>query len=356
MPSLPRLHPAWLAVVAALCGHGLLVLATAPQPREQRVRPPGAQLRAQRAAWQLRPSLASIAQPQPQPQPVRVAAAAVSAAKSAAPSVQVRAGMAMRLAAGATPAGTASASMPVAASAVIPPPVPVPATSAAPAAAAASVEPAAAAPLAALPRLRLPPAAQLRFVAIRGNRSGQAELRWEQPDALHYDLLLVLRYDGEGQDALIQSSRGSLGPQGLQPRRYADRRARSGLRAAEFDDEESAPAVGAQDRLSWLVQLVAIAAARPAPPSAGERIVLPVADTRGDLRDWVFESLGEVAPGDGLPPCVHLSRAPLHRYDWRIDLWFDARHPGWPLRLRWSHPAREAITLTLADPNAAQQR
>jgi hypothetical protein len=50
-------------------------------------------------------------------------------------------------------------------------------------------------------------------------------------------------------------------------------------------------AAGAQDRLSWIVQLAAIVQARH--PAAGERIVMQVAGPRGDADAWQFDVLGD---------------------------------------------------------------
>lgn len=317
MPA-PFSSPSLLcALAAAALGHLCLLQWLAPAPAERRMRPPVVARPPAVAArsWQV-----AVAEPK-RPGPARPAApASHAAARPQRAAVRVRPASAPVLAAvaGSSPASAPAVSAPV-------------------------------------PRLKLPSSTRLHFAAQRGERSGRAELRWERTDSGSYELLLVLRYDGEEREALIQSSRGDIGEAGLQPRRYADRRGNAGLRSASFaqDDAADAPPPGAQDRLSWLVQLAAMAAAWSEPPQPGTRIVLQVAGVRGECEDWVFDVIGPEPLADAAA-LLHLARAPLHRYDHRIDLWLDLAGGGWPQRMSWSHPAR--ATLVLSRENAMQQR
>lgn len=313
MPAPSSSHPLRCALAVALVGHLCVLQGLAPDPAERPLRPPGVAAK----AWRL-----AVAVPK-QAGPVRAEA---PAPRGASPKRAAARGRPM-------PASPAVPAKILAAGRVAPhPPPPAP-------------------PL----RLKLPPSARLVFAAQRGPRSGHAELRWERDEAGRYELLLVLRYEGEEREALIQSSRGELGEAGLRPRHYADRRGSSSLRSASFAQEDAAdaPPPGAQDRLSWLVQLAAMAAAWSEPPQPGTRIVLQVAGARGECEDWVFEVVG-AEPGPDASGLLHLTRAPLHRYDHRINIWLDAAGGGWPQRMSWSHPLRE--TLSFSRENAMQQR
>lgn len=335
MPASRSFLPWFYALAAAVCGHLCLLGWLAPGPPEQRMRPPTAALAAAKPAHGALPARTTLARAW------RVGTSSVAPKPAAAglPAPGVRAGRV-----GGAPRRQQAVRVATAASPVGPAPQ-----------ASAPIEAVAAATPASAPRLKLPPAERLQFIAQRGTRSGHAELRWERAGAGGYELLLVLRYDGQEREALIQSSRGDIGESGLQPRRYADRRGDAGLRSVNFDQEdEAAPsASGAQDRLSWLVQLAAMAAAWTEMPAQGTHIVLPVAGARGERDDWVFEVMG-LEPVPGAASLLHLSRAPLHRHDHRIDMWLDAPRSGWPVRMSWSHPARE--TLVFVRENAMQQR
>lgn len=205
----------------------------------------------------------------------------------------------------------------------------------------------------------LPPAAELAYQARHGSRLGQARLSWEPGAAGDaYEASLVLAYAGQPAAALRQRSQGRIDATGLVPQHYLDRRDRSSPRAVHFQPEAgrisySASAAswpwtpGAQDRLSWLVQLTAVAAAWRQAPPPGTRVSLTVAGLRGELEGWDFVVQGwedlPGAPGSAL----RLTRAPQHRHDHRLDVWLRPAAAAWPLLLRWSAPGREDLTLRL---------
>ena len=190
---------------------------------------------------------------------------------------------------------------------------------------------------------RLPPAAILRYTAQRPGpfrTSVLAELQW-RPDGDHYVLTLGLAATG-------WASLGMIDAHGLAPERHVETRRGRELRAANFQRDSgritfSGPQVeypllpGAQDRLSWLVQLAAVLAANPALAAAGGEVTLFVAGARGDAGLWSFTSSGlestELADGS-VAQAVHLHREPQRPYDTRADIWLDPARHHLPVRLR----------------------
>ena len=98
---------------------------------------------------------------------------------------------------------------------------------------------------------------------------------------------------------------------------------------------------GAQDRLSWMVQLAAIAAADPARGAAGDRVVLPVSGARGDADAWVFVA-GDAEPvdlpGQRVEQAQVWRRAPRKPYDTQVEVWLDPARHFMPVRLKLSTP------------------
>jgi hypothetical protein len=139
------------------------------------------------------------------------------------------------------------------------------------------------------------------------------------------------------------ASQGTLDAAGLAPRRLVEQRRGRERRAVNFQREQgvvsfSGPAVqhplheGAQDRLSWLIQLGAVLNADPALATPGAQLVLWVAGPGGHGGLWTFE----VRAADGAT--VHLHRAAQRPWDTDIDVWLDpADHHlprRWQLQLR----------------------
>jgi hypothetical protein len=197
---------------------------------------------------------------------------------------------------------------------------------------------------------RLAPAIAWRYRLVRGDQQGSATLVW-QPDAAagRYEASLSGEVDGRG--VLHWSSRGALeAAVGLAPERFVLREPRRGALAANFERDGplrritySGPPVthalpdGAQDRLSWLVQLAAVVAADPGRHGAtGAAVELYVSGARGDADRWRFEALGvqtlELA-GGGTVEAWRYSRAPRRPYDVRVDVWLAPAHSFLPVRL-----------------------
>ena len=195
---------------------------------------------------------------------------------------------------------------------------------------------------------RIPPPVQLRYTLRYNGQEGQALLAWRH-DGRHYTLDL----DGQGatQALVVQASRGGFDAAGLAPERFTDRRRGSRLQAANFRRDVgrigfSGPALdhpawpGAQDRLSWLAQLVAIRtaadAAPPGPPLS--TVTLFVVDARGGGAMWHFRSAGEVALGSPSGPVATQlwRREPPRPEGLRVEAWLDAARGHWPVQLRFT--------------------
>jgi hypothetical protein len=205
----------------------------------------------------------------------------------------------------------------------------------------------------------IPAPVLLNYVLQRGTAAGDASLHW-QVDGDHY----VLQLQGTLPQGRVveQRSLGGFDEAGLAPLRLADRRRGRDVRAANFQREQrkisfSGPRVewplpsGAQDRLSWLVQLVAIAAA-PDAMREGAQWSMWVAGTRGALSVWRFEVRGrqQWATPRGEVSAWWLVREPAHPYDLRVEVWLDPARGPWPVRLRQTQvPGGEPLEWLLRD-------
>ena len=209
--------------------------------------------------------------------------------------------------------------------------------------------PAARAPAASIPvsaSWRYAVTAQWHGIPVRGD----AVLAWQHDDA-SYEASLEL----DAPQRRVQRSTGELGPDGLRPLRFSDR-----LRSEEathFDrgqgrimfssNRPDVPLLpGAQDRLSVLVQLAALAAADPGLLAAGTTTTLQVASTR-DADAWQFTVEGPDRldlPG-GTRDTVKLTRAPRGPYDALLEVWLAPGQAYAPVRLRLTSPNADWLDL-----------
>lgn len=190
---------------------------------------------------------------------------------------------------------------------------------------------------------RRPPPVLMHFEMNRGGLTGQAELAW-LPREDGYALTLVGR--GLGRPLLRSESSGGWDAAGLAPLRFVDRRRRE-AQAANFRRDEgriaySGPAIehplvpGAQDRLSWMLQLAAIVAAEPAAFAIGSRITMFVTGARGDADAWTFavEAMEPVEVPEGrIEGAWRLVREARRVYDTRVEVWLDPARSFLPVRL-----------------------
>lgn len=193
---------------------------------------------------------------------------------------------------------------------------------------------------------QLPPATVLHYELRRGLLTGAGELAW-RPQAGRYEL--AIEGTAFGMPVLTQLSTGGFDTAGLAPERFVDRRRGRDVRAANFQRDkgviswsttpaEVALQPGAQDRLSWMLQLAAVVNAQPARWSQpGARVLMQVAGARGDVDVWTFVVAGREAVdvvGQRIDDTLLLRRAPRKPYDTEAQVWLDPARHHLPVRLR----------------------
>lgn len=202
------------------------------------------------------------------------------------------------------------------------------------------------------PLLRLAGPAAWHYRLRQAGQDGEAVLDWRPESDGRYSLRLT-RQVGE-RTLPAWESLGRTGAGGLAPERFALQRGGQDRQAVNFDAEErrisfsASPAQlempeGAQDRLSWWLQLAALVQAAPAP---GGRWRVWVASPRGELREWVFEAV-DAEPEDA--GTLHLRRQTLGPHDPGIELWLDPARSYWPVRLRQGDPEARGFEIRLLE-------
>lgn len=194
-------------------------------------------------------------------------------------------------------------------------------------------------------RTRLPPAATLHYELRRGMVTGEGELQW-RPGPDGYELQIEGR--AFGMALLGWASRGGVDAAGLAPQRFVDRRRGRDLRAANFQRDKGLVSwstttaelpllAGAQDRLSWMLQIAAIAEADATQVQPGARVAMQVVGARGDADLWTFAVLAREAldlPAGRVDGALHLRREPRKPFDTVVDVWLDPARTHLPVRLR----------------------
>ncbi|MET0333498.1 MAG: DUF3108 domain-containing protein [Rhizobacter sp.] len=180
-------------------------------------------------------------------------------------------------------------------------------------------------------RTKLPPPVTLGYELTYGKWTGKGDLVWK-PTGNSYEA----RLDGKvaGMRIITLASSGGIDSAGLAPVRYTDQRRGRGEQAANFQRKagkisfsgstaEFPLLQGSQDRLSWMLQLAAIALAEPKRVAPGGRIVLYVIGAKGDADVWAFhvEAPEEVNTSDGKVQTVKLLREPRKPHDTRVEVW-----------------------------------
>lgn len=202
---------------------------------------------------------------------------------------------------------------------------------------------------------RFAPAARLAYELRRGMLSGSGELLW-RPDGQRYEL--TMEGTAFGLSIIGWTSTGLIDRAGLAPERFTDRRRGRDVRAANFQRDKglitfSGPQVeyplvaGAQDRLSWMLQLPAIIEADAARAAVGERITMFVAGARGEGDLWTFRVEGVEAievPAGPVPAALRLRREPRRPYDTLVEVWLDPARHHLPARVRLATPQTDDST------------
>lgn len=210
----------------------------------------------------------------------------------------------------------------------------------------------------ALYRANLPAASTLHYQLRKGGLTGEGELRWA-PEGGRYELSLeggVL-----GLKLLQQVSSGTLDAHGLAPQVFSDRRVRGPAQTATFQRdkgtirysglaEEMKWVAGAQDRLSWMLQLPAVLRAEPQRQATGQVVEFYVSGARGDADVWSFRCVGmeDVRTQAGVVPAVKWMRQPRKPHDSIVEVWLDPARQLWPVRARLGASGEaESLELTL---------
>jgi Protein of unknown function (DUF3108) len=208
---------------------------------------------------------------------------------------------------------------------------------------------------------RLPEPALLHYRLQRGDAVGSGSLQWQLADG-GYELRL--QTDWPGRPATGLASRGLFDADGMAPLRHAELKSAREQRAVNFQREAGRITFsgaqaryvlrpGAQDRLSWMIQLPAIVRADAALTREGTAITLFVAGTRGDAEAWRFEVQGHEAldlPAGPVAQALRLQREPTRPYDTRIEVWLDPQRQHLPVRARFTTlPGGSALELLLAE-------
>ena len=196
-------------------------------------------------------------------------------------------------------------------------------------------------------RTTMPPAITLNYEMHRGLLSGTGELLW-RPTADGYSARLAGRV--AGFSILTWVSEGSFDAAGIAPLRYTDQRRGKDTQAANFQRQAgkisySGPSTeypllqGTQDRLSWMIQIAAIASAEPKRLAPGSRVAMFVTGARGDADVWAFVAQGieDVNTGDTTMRAVKLLREPRGAHDTRVEVWLAPSLHHLPVRARLSN-------------------
>ena len=192
---------------------------------------------------------------------------------------------------------------------------------------------------------QLPQSVRL-FYDIKGETkripiAARGELQWRQ-DGKTYDAKLEISIFLLG--SRIQTSKGLISAQGLEPVRFGDK-VRSEV-AAHFErgkgkvtysantpDEVLQP--GAQDQLSIFFQLAGLLAANPEQYPAGSSLRFQAVGPRSS-ETWVFkvDAPDFVTLPGGKVRAIRLSKDPVSEYDSRAELWLAPEMEYLPVRIR----------------------
>lgn len=186
------------------------------------------------------------------------------------------------------------------------------------------------------------------------NYEANGELLWLH-DGTHYEARLETRALFLG--ARVLSSTGQIGAQGLAPTRFGDKS--RGERAAHFDRDKArvtfsantpdAPLLmGAQDRLSVLMQLAAMLAGDPARYRPGATISVQTISAR-DADTWLFTVEGEekLRVADAEQNTLKLTRNPRREFDTKVQVWFAAALNYLPVKFRLTESNGDFVDLQL---------
>lgn len=187
---------------------------------------------------------------------------------------------------------------------------------------------------------------------LRYHASG--ELQW-QHDGRRYALTLSVKAFLVG--SRHWRSRGSIGPDGLEPARFSDTRRseqaahfdRAGQRVVFSNNAPAAPLqAGAQDQISLYVQLATAMNGQPDAFAVGRQVLLQTATVRDALPWQLTLEQQEVLQVAGQPVSTFKWVClPRQRFDSRIEFWSSPQHHGLPARIRITQASGSYIDMQL---------
>ncbi|MBS7806235.1 DUF3108 domain-containing protein [Variovorax sp. PCZ-1] len=201
-------------------------------------------------------------------------------------------------------------------------------------------------------KLSYPASARLQFdgtVVRKGiANSGSGVLSWKM-DGSNYELSL------EATAMLILSrtekSEGTLSPQGLTPQRYSSVRTGRSEQATHFRAEmgkiqfsnnkpDEVLLVGAQDRLSAIIQLAGIIGGDPERYKIVNRIQMQVAGLdNAEIWEFNLQGISDINVPAANMQALKLTRTPRNEFDQRLEIWLSPQLGYLPIRIRQSSAA-----------------
>jgi Protein of unknown function (DUF3108) len=175
--------------------------------------------------------------------------------------------------------------------------------------------------------------------------SGSGVMSWNI-DGSSYNLSL------EASALLIftqtERSEGKLSPQGLAPERYSSTRTGRSEQATHFLPEQGkikfsnnkpdeVLLVGAQDRLSALIQLAGIIGGDIERYKIVNRISMQVAGLdSAEIWEFNLQGISDINVPAANMQALKLSRTPRNEYDQRLEIWLSPQLGYLPIRIRQS--------------------
>jgi Protein of unknown function (DUF3108) len=198
-------------------------------------------------------------------------------------------------------------------------------------------------------KLSYPASAKLQFDGTFMNKgsanSGSGVLSWNI-DGSSYNLTL------EATALVIfnrtERSEGKLSPQGLAPERYSSTRTGRSEQATHFMPEigkikfsnnkpDEVLLVGAQDRLSALIQLAGIIGGDIERYKIVNRIQMQVAGLdSAEVWEFNLQGVSDINVPAANMQALKLSRTPRNEYDQRLEIWLSPQLGYLPIRIRQS--------------------
>lgn len=202
-----------------------------------------------------------------------------------------------------------------------------------------------------------------------GNLIAKGALKLSFPAPDRYQIELVTHAVGWAKlfaSAPLQAKgEGRLGPGGFLPDRYTHKTPRGKEEVSTFDYQKEKifysslkePLLlpkGAQDRLSFMIQLAWMMKVDPERFFLGGSLRIPMAGRNKieDVEFMVLDDADVVLPGGVLVPAVHLSSAREGtNYKGRIDVWLDKTDRLLPVRIRFEEVRGQVLDLlTVREP------